>query len=105
MSILQIVSLKRAAIQSKIDAIAARETALTHQIIALRNQSDGLGLGEAGAGFQLAAMASQTARQRIHQLELQTADLAQVRTHLARQSWLWILQTGKFLKMRIKPRG
>ncbi|WP_189496129.1 hypothetical protein [Algimonas arctica] len=81
----QILALKRASIQTRIDALAAQETGLTQQRARLQEQGDGLGLGEVEAGFQIAAMAGSSARAEIARLDRESQTLKTKRLTLARE--------------------
>ncbi|WP_298915679.1 hypothetical protein [uncultured Algimonas sp.] len=85
MSVRRILSLKRASIRSRIDAVAAKEAALTQRIASLNGQSDGLGVGEAGSDFQVAAMTMSRARAIAVRLDAQRTKLRAQRTGLARE--------------------
>jgi len=85
MSIRQILSLKQASIQTRIDAISARENAIAQKLDRLSGQGDGLGLGKAEAGFQIAAMAASSARNITAQLTQDRSRLREARLLLARE--------------------
>jgi hypothetical protein len=85
MSLRQILSLKRAAIQTRIDALSAQENGLNQRLSRLQSQGDGLSLGKAGAAFQIAAMAGQSARAEIARLKGQCQSIQGQRLELARE--------------------
>lgn len=85
MPIRQILSLKRAAIQTHIDALTSKIARADQKLVALRAQGDGLTLGDAGAGFQLAAMADRTSRALVLKLERERGDLMRQREAFARE--------------------
>lgn len=85
MSLLTILSLKRAALQTRIDAISAKEASLNRKIAEVGAQTNGLGTGEAGAGFQIAAMAARTGRGLSLRWEAERKALAAQRETLVRE--------------------
>lgn len=85
MSVRKILALKRASIQTQIDALAAKENGLAQERDRLQDQGDGLGLGQAEAGFQIAAMAASRARAVIARLERDCKALQERRLTLARE--------------------
>lgn len=85
MSVRKILALKRASIQTQIDALGAKEAALVQQRARLQDQGDGLGFGQAEAGFQIAAMASSSARAAITKLDRDCKTLQAQRLSLARE--------------------
>jgi hypothetical protein len=85
MPVRKILALKRASIQTQIDALAAKENGLTQQRARLQGQGDGLGLGEAEAGFQIAAMAANSARAEMARLDRESKALKAQRLTFARE--------------------
>lgn len=85
MSVRKILALKRASIQTQIDALAAKEKGLVRQRARLQGQGDGLGLGKVEAGFQIAAMAGSSARAVIARLNRDCKALQEQRLTLARE--------------------
>lgn len=85
MSVRQILSLKRASIQTRIDALSAQENGLRQRLSRLQSQGDGLSLGKAEADFQIAAMAGQSARAETSRLEEQCKNIEEQRLELARE--------------------
>ncbi|MGB3455004.1 MAG: hypothetical protein WBG08_01045 [Litorimonas sp.] len=95
MSLRTILSLKRAALQSRIDALAAQEAGLLSRLSDLAKQGDGLGAGqtgsreagsgEAGAAFQIAAQTLERARTLSARLDTERLSLAAQRDALARE--------------------
>lgn len=85
MSVRKILALKRASIQTQIDALGAKEAGLAKQRDRLQDQGDGLGLGQAEADFQIAAMAASSARTVIARLERECKALQAQRLSLARE--------------------
>jgi hypothetical protein len=85
MSVRKILALKRASIQTQIDALVAKEAGLLQQRARLDAQGDGLELGQADAGFQIAAMANRSARAVIARLDQDGQALRAQRMALARE--------------------
>lgn len=85
MSVRKILALKRASIQTQIDVLGAKETGFIQQRARLKNQGDGLSLGQADAGFQVAAMAASSARAVIARLDRECQALQAQRLTLARE--------------------
>jgi len=85
MSVRQILSLKRASIQTRIDALSAQENSLKQRLSRLESQGDGLSLGNADADFQVAAMAGRSARAEMSRLESQCKTIQEQRLSLARE--------------------
>ncbi|GLQ24369.1 hypothetical protein GCM10007853_22430 [Algimonas ampicilliniresistens] len=85
MSVRKILALKRAAIQSRIDAVGMRETKLTHRIDALHAQGDGLEADSEIGRFQVAAIAGTTTRSISLHLERERDGLREQRQLLARE--------------------
>jgi hypothetical protein len=85
MSVRKVLALKRASIQTQIDALGAKEAGLTQERARLKAQGDGLGMGKAEAGFQIAAMAANSARSVIARLDREAKALQEQRLTLARE--------------------
>jgi alpha-D-ribose 1-methylphosphonate 5-triphosphate synthase subunit PhnG len=85
MSVRKILALKRASIQTQIDALVAKEAGLLQQRTRLGAQGDGLELGQADAGFQIAAMANRSARAVIARLDRDAQAFQAQRLTLARE--------------------
>lgn len=85
MSVRQILSLKRASLQTRIDALAAKEAALLKSIARLARQGDGLSLGSDGSDFQIAAKSMDQARSQSRRLSKERQELAEARTDLAKE--------------------
>ncbi|MEL6686775.1 MAG: hypothetical protein AAFP97_04050 [Pseudomonadota bacterium] len=85
MSVRQLLALKRASIQTRIDASTAKEAALVHQLSRLSRQGDGLTDIADGSAFQIAAQSINQARSQSARLTAQRQQLMQVRTELAKE--------------------
>ena len=85
MSVRKILALKRASIQTRIDALVAKEARILQQRARLDAQGDGLELGEADAGFQIAAMANRSARAVTARLDKERQAVQAQRQALARE--------------------
>lgn len=82
----RLVALKRDALQARIDGLGQTQATLTRRIEALRGQGDGLAVGDvARGGFQLAAMAGNSARNTALQLEAERARVLAERRALVRE--------------------
>ncbi|GLQ21417.1 hypothetical protein ACFFUB_10690 [Algimonas porphyrae] len=83
MALRTLVTLKRAALQTQIDALNAREAVLIRKLTQLDDQTDGA-LDQAG-GFQRAAMARNTARSLSGQLNREREQVVRQRDTLLRE--------------------
>ncbi len=81
----RVLALKRAALQTRIDALAARDAKLLREIAAVAAQPDGLAQPGAPGAFQIAARAMDQARERTAQLTAERASLVPDRDALARE--------------------
>lgn len=85
MSVRQLLSLKRASLQTRIDALAAKEAALLKTMVRLSRQGDGLSVGSDGADFQIAARSMDQARSQSARLSKERQKLMAARTDLAKE--------------------
>lgn len=85
MSVRKILALKRASIQTQIDALGAKENRLLQQRARLQDQGDGLGFGPAEASFQIADMAANSARSVMTRLDRERKTLQAQRLSFARE--------------------
>ena len=85
MSVRQILSLKRASIQTRMDALGAKEAGLLAQLQRLSQLGDGLDNVEDGGAFQIAARSQETARAQSARLDSQRRELAEARIELAKE--------------------
>lgn len=85
MAVRRILAMKRAALQSRIDALSAQEAGLTRELARLESQGDGLSEHSDDAGFQIAAMAENGARRIALRLECERAALREQVKTLARE--------------------
>ena len=82
----RIVTLKRDVLQAKIDGLGQQQALLTQRIDQLQSQGDGLSLGNVSlGGFQLAAMAGESARGTIQKLQRGRAKIMDQRRDLVRE--------------------
>ncbi|MEM7729392.1 MAG: hypothetical protein AAF311_08965 [Pseudomonadota bacterium] len=81
----RLLSLKRAGLQTRIDALAAQQSALHAGLARLAAQGSGLSGQVDGSDFQVAAKAGGTARARTARLESRLRDLETRKTGLARE--------------------
>lgn len=85
MAVRQILAMKRAALQSRIDALSIKDLALLQDITRLRDQIDGVGASSEPDQFQVAAMTRDGARRVGAHLQKQRQPLQQEIETLARE--------------------
>lgn len=85
MAVRQILAMKRAALQSHINSLSAKEMLLSREIDRLKMQPDGLNPGSQSDQFQVAAKTAQGAHRAIIRLQAQKVPLQQEIQALARE--------------------